>query len=346
MLSTIKSRYIIEYYSFFEIEGVMQGITMKKCAMVRLVVPFLSLERTADSYLRHVDSWRSDQDVWSARPEAVRAPRLPERRRPPGLSNASTASPALLTALEQALHDAGVAHNDIKPDNILIDGEVVKLCDFGLASNGKLMCVHPRPSFSLLQLTLCFSVFGGTPQFMSPEVFARRAARQWLASAPLSSRNVPRDECKELVDLLQLGEGTSSFSGDVYSLAVSWCVFSIGSRGIRTRELTILARLCAALGVHRPFPSLDYTPSKDNSATQHADHAYHFFGRVILPQSFENGELMRSSLAESSITLENSSATSLASSRTALSSLRTERPSLRSFKESTRPSSLVCSRSS
>ena len=55
------------------------------------------------------------------------------------------------------LHEQKIFHRDIKPQNILLHGSVVKLCDFGFS---KIM----RESHEMTQ-TLC-----GTPLYMSPEL--------------------------------------------------------------------------------------------------------------------------------------------------------------------------------
>ena len=53
----------------------------------------------------------------------------------------------------QYLHEMGISHNDIKPENILITDEgVVKLCDFGLVNRDE---VNSRVI--------------GTPEYWPPE---------------------------------------------------------------------------------------------------------------------------------------------------------------------------------
>ena len=39
---------------------------------------------------------------------------------------------SVLKALEY-LHELGICHRDVKPDNILFDGDSIKLADLGLA---------------------------------------------------------------------------------------------------------------------------------------------------------------------------------------------------------------------
>jgi eukaryotic-like serine/threonine-protein kinase len=84
----------------------------------------------------------------------------------------------LLAALA-VMHDEGIIHRDLKPDNVMVVrgktddghvGEVVKLCDFGIAKQVSLPKGDPTQTGATHTATL--TVAGslvGTPDYMSPE---------------------------------------------------------------------------------------------------------------------------------------------------------------------------------
>jgi len=75
-------------------------------------------------------------------------------------------------ALDRA-HRAGVTHRDVKPHNIMLTRDGVKLLDFGLAKSNA-----PKPGQSdetVTQLTGEGTVLG-TPQYMAPEQFEGKEA--------------------------------------------------------------------------------------------------------------------------------------------------------------------------
>lgn len=71
-------------------------------------------------------------------------------------------------------HRAGVTHRDIKPNNIVLTRDGVKLLDFGLAKSGS---AKPGPSdATLTQALTAEGTVLGTPQYMAPEQFEGREA--------------------------------------------------------------------------------------------------------------------------------------------------------------------------
>ncbi len=89
------------------------------------------------------------------------------------LDQALKAATQIADALDRA-HRAGVTHRDIKPQNIMLTRDGVKVLDFGLAKS-----VASKPGPTEATLTKVLTTEGtvmGTPQYMAPEQFEGKEA--------------------------------------------------------------------------------------------------------------------------------------------------------------------------
>src|SRR5258708_3402327 len=87
------------------------------------------------------------------------------------LKQALTFAEQVADALARA-HSAGVTHRDVKPHNIMITRDGVKVLDFGLAKSSRM----PGPEEETLQVLTAEGTVLGTPQYMAPEQFEGKEA--------------------------------------------------------------------------------------------------------------------------------------------------------------------------
>ena len=76
-------------------------------------------------------------------------------------------------ALDRA-HRAGVTHRDVKPQNIMLTRDGIKVLDFGLAKSAA--ASKPAPTEETLTVLTAEGTVMGTPQYMAPELFGGKEA--------------------------------------------------------------------------------------------------------------------------------------------------------------------------
>jgi serine/threonine-protein kinase len=110
--------------------------------------------------LRVLDSGELDVFLWFTMPwvQGETLYDLLERKEPVPLARALAITRAVGAALAYA-HAKGVVHRDIKPDNILLEGDQVLVADFGVA----------RAVSEMHEKLTATGMVVGTPVYMSPE---------------------------------------------------------------------------------------------------------------------------------------------------------------------------------
>jgi eukaryotic-like serine/threonine-protein kinase len=110
--------------------------------------------------LRVLDSGEVEELLWFTMPyvQGENLHDLLEREHPLPVSRALAITRAVGSALAYA-HQQGVVHRDIKPDNILLEGDQVVVADFGVA----------RAVSEMHEKLTATGIIVGTPVYMSPE---------------------------------------------------------------------------------------------------------------------------------------------------------------------------------
>ncbi|XP_050894889.1 serine/threonine-protein kinase SRK2A isoform X3 [Lathyrus oleraceus] len=86
-------------------------------------------------------------------------------------------------------HDMEICHRDLKLENTLLNGKLIKICDFGYS---KSYLLHSRPKSMI-----------GTPSYIAPEIFSRkeydgkRMSMREIKSHPWFLEKLPKEATKE-----------------------------------------------------------------------------------------------------------------------------------------------------
>lgn len=115
-------------------------------------------EQSAAFVVEPFDAYRWQRDAWLVMQLGCGTLRRHMQRRP-AAAEAARVLRQLVLALRH-IHERGVAHRDLKPDNVVIVArDQLRLCDFGLAR----LCAQGERLY-----TIC-----GSPSYMAPELYAR-----------------------------------------------------------------------------------------------------------------------------------------------------------------------------
>jgi hypothetical protein len=130
-------------------------------------------------------------------------------------------------ALDRA-HRAGVTHRDVKPQNIMLTRDGIKVLDFGLAKSA---ASKPAPTEETLTVLTAEGTVMGTPQYMAPELFGGKEADAradiWAFGAVL----------------YEMVTGRKAFEGKNYASLVG-AILSADPVPVTPRWLDLLVRRC------------------------------------------------------------------------------------------------------
>jgi len=135
----------------------------------------VAAEQSHPNLLNVIDVGVSDGGLFLVMP-LVEGGSLEQQRVRFGDATWATPLLAQIAAGLAALHARGILHRDLKPGNVLLDGDVPRIADFGLASLAERAPGAPRGTDSTVTaalgrvaLTKAGDIFG-TPAYMAPEL--------------------------------------------------------------------------------------------------------------------------------------------------------------------------------
>ncbi|ORX99509.1 Pkinase-domain-containing protein [Basidiobolus meristosporus CBS 931.73] len=195
------------------------------------------------------------------------------------------------------LHDRGITHRDMKPENILLDSKSplrVKVSDFGLAK------IVGEASFTQ---TLC-----GTPNYVAPEVLQLPQHRQYSKGVDLWSLGVILYIClcgfPPFADELgppsmqaQIKEGIYNFPSPYWDNVSAEAIDLVK----RLLQVNPQERLTVDEALEHPWMKIEDRVQEDASISSYFDTLKHEFSRVHTTLSSETPEVCkREPMADSS----------------------------------------------